>query len=36
MIFRGCPVRLTIERRDDLKGLNETVTEDIAPERNEL
>ena len=36
MIFRGGPVRLTAERWDDLKAVNETVNQDIAPERNEL
>lgn len=36
MMFRGGPVRLTAERWDDLKEVNETVNQDIAPERNEL
>jgi len=36
MTFRGGPVRLTAERWDDLKEVNQTVNEDIAPERNEL
>jgi predicted transglutaminase-like cysteine proteinase len=37
--FRGGPVQLTAERSDDLKGVNQevsnTVDQDIAPERNE-
>jgi predicted transglutaminase-like cysteine proteinase len=36
MTFRGGPVRLTTERWDDLKEVNATVNQDIAPERNEL
>src|ERR1700709_562928 len=36
MMFRGGPVRLTVERWDDLKEVNNTVNEDIVPERNEL
>jgi predicted transglutaminase-like cysteine proteinase len=34
--FRGGPVRLTDERWDDLKEVNNTVNRNIAPERNEL
>ena len=35
-IFRGGPVRLTAERWDDLKEVNQIVNRDIIPERNEL
>jgi predicted transglutaminase-like cysteine proteinase len=35
-IFRGGPVRLTAERWDDLKEVNQIVNQDIIPERNEL
>jgi predicted transglutaminase-like cysteine proteinase len=36
MTFRGGPVVLTAERWDDLKEVNNSVNQDIAPERNEL
>jgi predicted transglutaminase-like cysteine proteinase len=36
MMFRGGPVRLTAERWNDLKEVNNAVNQDIAPERNEL
>jgi predicted transglutaminase-like cysteine proteinase len=36
MIFRDGRVRLTVERWDYLKQLNETVRQDMVPERNEL
>jgi predicted transglutaminase-like cysteine proteinase len=35
-VFRGGPVRLTVERWDDLKEVNEAVNQDIAPQPNEL
>jgi predicted transglutaminase-like cysteine proteinase len=35
-MFRGGPVKLTAERWADLKGVNQTVNQDIVPERNEL
>jgi predicted transglutaminase-like cysteine proteinase len=34
VVFRGGPVRLTTERYDDLKDVNEAVNASIAPERN--
>ena len=34
VVFRGGPVRLTTERYDDLKDVNEAVNGSIAPERN--
>lgn len=34
--FRGGPIRLTDERWADLKEVNQTVNQDIIPERNEL
>src|SRR5437763_1956467 len=36
MVFRGGPVRLTLERWDDLKEVNQAVNQEIAPERNEF
>src|SRR5882724_6198954 len=35
-MFRGGPIRLTDERWADLKEINQTVNQDIIPERNEL
>lgn len=34
MVFRGGPVRLTAERWEDLKAVNNTVNVSIVPERN--
>jgi predicted transglutaminase-like cysteine proteinase len=36
MIFRGGPVKLTQQRRADLREVNDTVNENITPQRNLL
>src|SRR5258708_2827636 len=35
-MFRGGPVRLTAERWADLREINQTINQEIIPERNEL